>query len=1014
MFRRALVAALMLCASPLLAQETTGTIIGTVADVSSEVLLPDVVVTLTSPALQGEEIAITDDEGRYRITGLPVGEYTLTLEAEGFRVFTREGIKMRAGVILRADASLFPLELAGEEEEAELARPPTVDVGTTQVQTTVGEEFLDRIPVSLGATQSFESAASIATPGARGDTYGTSIAGTTSPENNFMIDGLNVNSASHGINGAPLSLRFVDQLNVIAGGYMPEHGRSTGGILNVITKSGSNEWHGGAGFRLVPGILRGERREIERAGTVIRTDRELESISELNLELGGPIVKDKVWFFAGATLARTAFDHERSLVPEGATEAIPGSTQQFKSVGYNAQLFGKLTYRLTSNQRLTVTGFTTPSRSGGREFIWFGQKIFGLGEGGNIVGDFDALAHTYSNVSYGLQAKHTAHLFDRHLILDTTVGYGRQAGFVRAADETKVGSGKGLAGKSQVIWRRSRPGPRSIAFFEKVPDGFCEAADVEDATRCPVRTYVTGGPGFLEETASNSAQLRSTATVLFEALGSHVVKGGVDGIYNTYFNERGYSGGRIMREATDGSYFLDSRQYGYLTGPDEEILMDSLAWRTHSLTVGGFLQDSWSPARDFTINFGLRYDTQLLFGGDGNLTLSLPHQISPRVGVVYDPTGEGRGKVFANYARFYQSVPLDIADRAGSGEPSAIALNDASTCDPRVAAAGDCRDRFPIGGPESTDQEWIVHGAGKTPVDPDIVAPSSDEVVIGGEYEAFPETRVGVTYTKRWLNDTIEDMSRDEATTYFIGNPGRGMASDFPKAVRDYDALTAYAQRDFGDSWLGQVSYTLSSVRGNYAGLFRPETGQLDPNINSDFDLQSLMPNREGPLPGDHTHQIKTFVAKDIELPYGMILQVGGSVRAESGAPTDYLGAHEIYGVGEVFLLPRGSGDRLPWRVNGDLHVGYGINVGRGSTVTLGVDVTNLFNFQEVVAIDDVYTTSSVLPIAGGSRDDLPSGVRAADGSSDFDAEAEVNPNFGRPVAFQAPRTIQFTARIDF
>ena len=83
-------------------------------------------------------------------------------------------------------------------------------------------------------------------------------------------------------------------------------------------------------------------------------------------------------------------------------------------------------------------------------------------------------------------------------------------------------------------------------------------------------------------------------------------------------------------------------------------------------------------------------------------------------------------------------------------------------------------------------------------------------------------------------------MSRDDGNTYFIGNPGQGFAKDFPKAVRNYDAVTVYFTKTFADLWLAQASYTWSRLYGNYSGLFRPETGQLDPNINSDFDLLSL------------------------------------------------------------------------------------------------------------------------------------------------------------------------------
>jgi hypothetical protein len=182
--------------------------------------------------------------------------------------------------------------------------------------------------------------------------------------------------------------------------------------------------------------------------------------------------------------------------------------------------------------------------------------------------------------------------------------------------------------------------------------------------------------------------------------------------------------------------------------------------------------------------------------------------------------------------------------------------------------------------------------------------------VLGGEYDLFQSARTGVAYTRRWMNDVIEDMSRDEAQTYFIGNPGRGIAKDFPE--RDYDAITWYFTKSLFKNWLLQFSYTLSWLRGNYAGLFRPETLQLDPNINSDFDLKSLVVNREGPLPGDHRHNLKLFGAYDLKLPKRMQLTFGGSFLASSGGPTSLLGSHPLYGSDEVFVLPRGSGERLP------------------------------------------------------------------------------------------------------
>src|SRR5205807_9758588 len=129
--------------------------------------------------------------------------------------------------------------------------------------------------------------------------------------------------------------------------------------------------------------------------------------------------------------------------------------------------------------------------------------------------------------------------------------------------------------------------------------------------------------------------------------------------------------------------------------------------------------------------------------------------------------------------------------------------------------------------------------------------------------------------------------------------------------------------KTFADQWLLQVSYTLSWLRGNINGLFDPQTGQLDPNINATFDLRSLLANQTGDLFGDHRHSIKAYAAKDFMVTKESDLSLGASFSARSGGPTNYLGSHVIYGNDNAYVLPRGSGERLPWNANVGTHVGY-------------------------------------------------------------------------------------------
>src|SRR6185369_4313290 len=173
-----------------------------------------------------------------------------------------------------------------------------------------------------------------------------------------------------------------------------------------------------------------------------------------------------------------------------------------------------------------------------------------------------------------------------------------------------------------------------------------------------------------------------------------------------------------------------------------------------------------------TLNVGLRYDAQFMYAGDGSRSLSFPHEWSPRLGAIYDPTHEGRAKIYTNFAQYYEAVPLDLMDRLGTGEPLVASIYNPGACDPRDPSrpCNSNASRIPVGSPPN--QNWLTFAAGKTPVDPDLKPFSTSEFVLGGEYEIMKSGRLGISYTKRWLNSAIEDMSRDEGSTFFIGNPG--------------------------------------------------------------------------------------------------------------------------------------------------------------------------------------------------------------------------------------------------
>jgi hypothetical protein len=423
-----------------------------------------------------------------------------------------------------------------------------------------------------------------------------------------------------------------------------------------------------------------------------------------------------------------------------------------------------------------------------------------------------------------------------------------------------------------------------------------------------------------------------------------------------------------------------------------------------------------------TVNLGARYDSQQLYGNSGKLGLSLPHQWSPRLGLIFDPTQEGRAKFFGNYARYYQNVGVHLADASLSGTPNIVATHpglSSGVCDVRTSPyckndagrlVGDSSRGSAANTPWSSNQRFGAIGGTAKSIDPDIKSTSSDELVLGGEYEVLKDARAGASYTRRWLNYFIEDMSDDGLQTYFLSNPGYGMAKNFPKAVRNYDALTLYLMKTFSANWLASASDTLSQLRGNIGGLFRAQNGELDPNHNADFDSKIYTINADGPLPGDHTHDIKIFGAKDWTLLPNHRLSTGLALRARSGEPINYWASDSQYGAQINLLLPRGAGGRQPWNYGVDMNLGYRFSLPQGQSLMFTIDAFNLLNFQARTQVDESYTLNAVQGKQGGTLKDAFTQSTPHRPLNDSDK----NPNFMNPTKYQAPRAFRFGLRATF
>ncbi len=275
---------------------TVGSLRGLVRDKSTGETAPGATVVATSPALQGEQVVITDETGQYFITSLPPGIYALTVYYNE-ATFSKGNVLVQVGkeavVNITVDSGVATATPKGEVIEI-TGTAPIVDQGSTKTGVTITDDFTRNVPTGRTFGAVVGGAA-----GAQGDFYGTSFSGATSLENTYIVEGINTTDTAYGAISSNLPNEFISETEVITGGYNAEYGRATGGIVNVVTKQGSNEFHGSVFGYFRPGAFVSDAEVIKQEGGSIDNATNLDYQFDLGAELGGPIIRDKLWFHVG-------------------------------------------------------------------------------------------------------------------------------------------------------------------------------------------------------------------------------------------------------------------------------------------------------------------------------------------------------------------------------------------------------------------------------------------------------------------------------------------------------------------------------------------------------------------------------------------------------------------------------------------------------------------------------------------------------------------------------------------
>src|SRR5690242_19416292 len=274
---------------------TTGSIEGTVTDTAGAAV-PGISVRVSGPNLISAQTATTDSNGRCKVLNLTPGRYSVAVEADkGFAKFEKNEVEVNLSHTSSVEIQLQP---AGAQASVTITDTAgaAVDVSGTTTGSNVSSDQFSNFPTQRTVQGLYTIAPTVTRSGLRdatGRDRDPSVGGASGPENNYILDGVNTTDPAFGGSGANLPFEFVQEVEIKTGAYGPEYGKSTGGIFNVITKSGGNQFHGDVfGYGTTKGLVR-EVKNFPFTGSAANGFSEV----DLGGDIGGPIVKDKLWFF---------------------------------------------------------------------------------------------------------------------------------------------------------------------------------------------------------------------------------------------------------------------------------------------------------------------------------------------------------------------------------------------------------------------------------------------------------------------------------------------------------------------------------------------------------------------------------------------------------------------------------------------------------------------------------------------------------------------------------------------
>ena len=837
----------LLLAGMLAAQTTTARIFGTVRFEDCS-LVPGVNVEATSPKLVGKANAVTDENGSFRLVNLTPGTYKVVFTLQGFQSVVRDNVTLVAEQNINLKVEIKPGDIA--EAITVSGQNALLDIKSTAASTTLTRELFDVLPKG----RNFDGLVAVI-PGAIQEALlgGLSIDGSSGGENMFYVDGQNTNSVFGGINAQNIVFDFVDEVQFKSSGYQAECAGSLGGVINVVTRSGGNEFHGDVVGYYSGSALRGKERDTTIIDPLVTTptmrvfnyaDRGQE-LSDSRLEggfgIGGAIVKDKLWFYVNAlpvfrsttqqAIYLYPFDSSHAASdPFAATPVI--NKYPFKQNNNDLNFMVKLSAQPMKNMRLSL-GFVNNYN------VWEGGLPSRDGSSADGY-DFSKLGYGKPNFSSSLNIDYN---LGNNFVINARAGY-FYMGVTNKLNPSLANSNF----EPQYVFQLGNTAVSDVPEALRRPSGWQSRSDQS-------MTY----PFEKDEQSNLSAGV--DLTYFLNLAGEHAWKAGIAYTKATVNKSNmqnaptiRYSGWRqstatlpfrVSAEVRGGAhsrvnpFFPHTGQFGEFGN----VASNRLAL---------YLQDSWTIASRFTLNFGVRLEQENVpsfnddpafakYWGLDTFHFGLLDKISPRAGFVFDVLGDSSFKVFGSFGIYNDVIELDLA--LGSTGGMRWISDYYYIYDPTVAfqfgqlKADGSRD-YTVGGAlyrGSTNyryQYWEYF-------DPNVKPMSQSELTFGIEKKLSDDLSLSVRGTWRNLIRAIDDVGVQSPNASgfleyvnYITNPGQGYSAPigvgegkmnpyfwpYPEARRDYNAVNISVEKRMSNSWMGGINLTIGRLLGNYTG----------------------------------------------------------------------------------------------------------------------------------------------------------------------------------------------------